>query len=163
MSAGASGRRSEGPRAGLRLVQGHGISVAVPEGWQARVARRGEGALLHVATFPLLVSDGDFGAAATGRMRRGDAFVSLVEYVDPAVIRPAVGLYGRRRPPRPQYHEFTPMTLQVTRTGQLGWQRFFTESGRTCCLYAVIMPGAQRPQKLVRRLADVLSTLRIDG
>ena len=163
MSAGAVQRLPGDPRAGLSLVRGHGISVELPEGWQARVAKRGEGALLHVATFPLLVSDGDFGAAATGRMRRGDAFASLVEYVDPAVIRPAVGLYGRRRPPRPQYHEFTPMTLQVTRNGQLGWQRFFTESSRTCCLYAVIMPGAQRPQKLVRRLADVLSTLRIEG
>ncbi len=148
--------------AGLSLVHGHGISVDVAGGWQARIISRGEGALLHLATFPLLVSDGDFGAAATGRMRRGDAFASLVEYVDPAVIRPGVGLYGKRRPPRPQYQEFSPVTLQVTRAGQLGWQRFFTESGRTCCLYAVIMPGAERPQKLVRRLADVLSTLRIE-
>ncbi len=146
----------------MTIAHGHGVSIEVPEGWQARVVKRGGGALLHVATFPLWDSDGDFGAAATGRMQRGDAFATLVEYVDPAVIRPAVGLYAARRPPRPEYHEFSPTTLQVTRLGQLGWQRFFTESGRTCCLYAVIMPGAERPQKLVRRLATVIATLRID-
>lgn len=144
-------------------VSGHGISVEVPGGWEARVARHGEGAVLHLATFPLLETDGAYGAAATGRMRRGDAFASLVEYVDPVNIRAGVGLYAARRPPIPAYHEFAPMALQVTRGGQLGWQRFFTESGRTCCLYAVIKPGAERPERLVRRLASVLRTLRIES
>ena len=144
-------------------VRDHGIAIQVPEGWEARMVKRGGGALLHVATFPLLDSDGDFGAAATGRMRHGDAFAALVEYVDPATIRPGVGLYAARRPPVPAYHEFAPMALQVTRPGQLGWQRFFTESGRTCCLYAVVKPGAGRPQKLVRSLAGVLSTLRVEA
>ncbi len=147
----------------MSLVHGHGVSVEVPDGWHSRIVKRGAGALLHVATFQLFDSDGDFGAAATGRMRRGDTFATLVEYVDPGVIRPAIGLYAAARPPRPEYHEFSPTTLQVTRHGQLGWQRFFTESGRTCCLYAVIMPGAERPQKLVRRLAHVLATLRIEA
>jgi hypothetical protein len=139
----------------------HGISVDVPSGWEARIIKRDAGAILHVATFPLLASDGDFGAAATGRMRLGDAFAALVEYVDPEMIRPAVGLYAASRPPVPRLHEFGPTTLQVTRPGQLGWQRFFTEADRTCALYAVIKPGAERPDKLVRRLAAVLSTLRI--
>jgi hypothetical protein len=142
-------------------VAAHGISVDVPSGWEARIIKRGAGAILHVATFPLLASDGDFGAAATGRMRLGDAFAALVEYVDPEMIRPAEGLYEANRPPVPRLHEFGSMTLQVTRPGQLGWQRFFTEADRTCALYAVIKPGAERPEKLVRRLAGVLSTLRI--
>jgi hypothetical protein len=94
-------------------------------------------------------------------MRHGDAFAALVEYVDRDMIRPGAGLYVARRPPVPRLHEFGPMTLQVSRPGQLGWQRFFTEADRTCSLYAVIMPGAERPEKLVRRLAGVLSTLRI--
>ena len=144
-------------------VSGPGISIEVPDGWQARVVERGSSALLHVATFTLLETDGDFGAAATGRMQRGDAFAALVEYVDPLHVRSGVGLYAARRPPVPAYREFAPMALQVTRQGQLGWQRFFTESGRTCCLYAVIKPGAGRPEKLVRRLAAVLGTLRIEA
>ena len=148
---------------GLTQVQGHGVSIEVPGGWQARIVERGSGARLHVATFDLLETDGDFGAAATGRMARGDAFAALVEYVDPATIRPNVGLFAPQRPPTPQAYEFAPMALQVTRPGQLGWQRFFTESDRTCCLYAVIKPGAERETKLVKRLARVLATLRVSG
>jgi hypothetical protein len=144
-------------------VDGHGISLEVPAGWEARIVKRDGGAVLHVATFALLATDGDFGAAATGRMRRGDAFAALVEYVDPATIRPNVGLYAARRRPAPALHEFGPMALQVTRPGQWGWQHFFTESGRTCCLYAVIKPGAERVERLVRRLASVLATLEINS
>lgn len=145
----------------MKVVR-HGLSIEVPSGWDARIARRGDGTLLHVATFALEASDGYFGAAATGRMRHGDAFCALVEYVDPEGIPPGVGLYAPRLPPVPALHEFAPMALQVTRPGQLGWQRFFTHAGRTCCLYAVIKPGAERPEKLVRRLARVLRTLEID-
>jgi hypothetical protein len=143
-------------------VAAHGVSVDVPSGWEARITKRDGGAILHVGSFPLHASDGDFGAAATGRMRLGDAFASLVEYTDPTMIPPGAGLYAASRPPVPRLHEFGPTTLQVTRPGQLGWQRFFTESDRTCALYAVIKPGAERPEKLVRRLARVLSTLRIE-
>ena len=144
-------------------VSGHGISVEVPAGWEARIARRGGGAVLHAASFPLLSSDGDFGAAATGRMRRGDGFLALVEYVDAAMIRPGEGLYRASRPPAPKLAEFGPASLQVTRPAQWGWQRFFTHAGRTCCLYAVIMPGAEPPARLVRRLAQITASLRIEG
>jgi hypothetical protein len=144
-------------------IAGHGISVETPSGWEARIARRGGGAVLHVASFTLQSSDGDFGAAATGRMRRGDAFLALVEYVDPTMIQPSRGLYAPKRPPVPALGEFGPMSLQVTRAGQWGWQRFFTHAGRTCSLYAVIMPGSERPEKLVRRLAVVVASLEIEA
>ena len=84
-------------------VAAHGISVDVPSGWEARIFKRGPGAILHVASFPLLGSDGDFGAAATGRMRLGDAFAALVEYVDRDMIRPGDGLYAATRPPVPGF------------------------------------------------------------
>ncbi|MBO0769406.1 MAG: hypothetical protein J2O48_12045 [Solirubrobacterales bacterium] len=142
-------------------VAGHGVEVTVPHGWEARISRGGSGPVLHIASFPLLASDGDFGGAATGRMRLGDAFAALVEYVDPKLIRPGVGLFAATRPPLPRLDEFSPSQLQATRAGQLGWQRFFTESGRTCCLYAVIRPGAERPDKLVKRLAGALETLHL--
>ncbi len=144
-------------------LAGHGISVEVPAGWEARITRRGEGAVLHVASFALKASDGDFGAAATGRMRRGDAFLALVEYVDPQLIRPNVGLYRPSRPPAPAVQDFGPMSLQVTRAGQWGWQRFFTHARRTCAVYAVIMPGPERPEKLVRRLAGVVASLTLEA
>lgn len=144
-------------------VAGHGISVAVPEGWEARIRRRaGHGAVLHAASFALAAGDGDFGAAATGRMRRGDAFLALVEYVDPEIIRPGVGLYKPDRPGTPALGDFGLMSLQVTRAGQWGWQRFFTQAARTCAIYAVIMPGAERPEKLVRRLAGMVASLNVE-
>jgi hypothetical protein len=142
-------------------VAGHGVSIEVPTGWEARIRRRGSGTVLHVATFPLRASDGDFGGAATGRMGAGDSFAALVEYVDPEKVKPGVGLFAPGRPAVATWREFEPMQLQVTRPGQLGRQRFFTEQGRTCCLYAVIMPGWQRPERLVARLTAVLGTLRL--
>ncbi|HUY58906.1 MAG TPA: hypothetical protein VMV16_04280 [Solirubrobacteraceae bacterium] len=144
-------------------VAGHGYSIQVPAGWEARIRKRGAGPVLHVATFPLHASDGDFGAAATDRMATGDSFAALVEYVDPEKVKPGVGLFAPKRPPVPKLREFAPMQLQVTRPGQLGWQRFFTEQDRTCCLYAVIKPGRERPQRLVARLAAVLETLRLSA
>jgi hypothetical protein len=45
----------------------------------------------------------------------------------------------------------------------MGWQRFFTDAGRTCCLYAVIKPGAERADKLARKLAAVLATVELQA
>ena len=145
-------------------VAGHSVSVEVPAGWEARITKRGSGPVLHLATFPLYASDGDFGAAATGRMSAGDVFAALVEYRDPAKMRPRVGLFAPAGlPTAPRADEFAPMYLQVTRVGQLGWQRFFTAAQRTCSLYAVIKPGQEPPGALVRRLGSVLATLQLDA
>lgn len=125
-------------------VSGHGISIDAPAGWEARVFRR-EGArpVLHLATFALSAADGDFGAAATGRMRPGDAFAALVEYRASAALLPGRGLFAARGVPAPLHvHDFHPRRLQVTRRGHLGAQSFFTEGGRPLALYAVIWPSA---------------------
>jgi hypothetical protein len=143
-------------------IVGHGVSIELPNGWEARIRRRdGAGPVMHVATFPLRDGDGDFGAAATGRMRDGDSFAALLEYRDGDKIRPGVGLYAASGPPLPRVHEFGPMQLQVTRRGQLGWQRFFTGAGRTCCIYAVVQPGAKPVGGPVAELRGVLATLRL--
>jgi hypothetical protein len=143
-------------------VSGHGLSIDVPSGWEARIFRRGGGGpVLHLATFLLEEGDGDFGAAATGRMRSGDCFAALIEYRDPN-IRPGVGLFERvGRPSAPLVDEFAANQLQVTRRGQRGWQRFFSDTGRTCCLYAVIQPGQLPPEQLVDGLGRVLATLEL--
>jgi hypothetical protein len=58
--------------------------------------------------------------------------------------------------------EFNPSHLQVTRAGHLGWQRFFTERGRTCCLYAVMAPRLGEREVLARDLASVIRTIRLE-
>lgn len=143
-------------------IAGHGLSIDAPQGWEARIFRRdGAAPVLHVATFALREQDGDFGAAATGRMRPDDAFASLVEYRGDAVVRAGVGLFAASgRPAALRAHDFGSAQLQVTRGGQLGCQRFFSELERPFCLYAVIRPAAKRPELLARQLSAVLATLQ---
>lgn len=147
------------------LIAGHGISIDVPAGWEARIYRRaGAAPVLHAASFALHDGDGDFGAAATARMRSADSFAALVEYLVDERLRPGVGLFAAQGvPPAPRLGEFSPMQLQVTRPGQLGWQRFFTAAQRPCCLYAVIRPGAAAPASMVAELGTMLKTLRLEA
>jgi hypothetical protein len=144
-------------------VAGHGLSIDAPAGWEARIFRReGAAPVLHVATFALSGRDGDFGAAATGRMRSDDAFASLVEYRAEPAVRPGVGLFAATGPPpAPRASDFRPAQLQVTRRGQLGCQRFFTAAGRPFCIYAVIQPASKSSERLASELGRVLRTLRI--
>ncbi|MHB8659905.1 MAG: hypothetical protein ACYC91_18570 [Solirubrobacteraceae bacterium] len=145
-------------------IASHGRSIDVPEGWEARILRHSGGApVLHVASFALTDRDGDFGAAATGRMRPDDVFAALVEYRVDAKIRPGRGLFSPPPPRPPRAHELSSNQLQVTRRGQIGWQRFFTDADRPCCLYIVVQPGRMHPDRLVKQLGDVLATLRFHG
>lgn len=148
--------------AGVR-ISGHGRSVEVPAGWEARIFRR-EGAqpVLHVASFALNEGDGDFGTAATGRMRAGDAFAALIEYQIGPKLVPGRGLFSHLGRPRvPGAHELRANQLQVARRGQLGCQRFFTDFGRPFCLYIVLEPGRMRPERLMSKLGEVLETLEL--
>jgi len=116
--------------------------------------------VLHLATFPLKEQDGDFGAAPTGRMRSGDIFVALVEYRADKELRPGHGLFAPQNLPLPlRADEFGPQQLQVTRPGQLGVQRFFSQDGHACCLYVVLRPGSRTPTDLVTEVNRVLRTL----
>ncbi len=144
-------------------IAGHGISIDVPAGWEARIFRRGGGgAVLHVATFELLDGDGDFGAAATGRMRDDDVFAALIEYRVDDRLRAGVGLFSvAGLPAPPEAHEFNPMHLQVTRRGQVGRQRFFTHDSRPFCLYLVIQPVHHPLERLTGDLSKVLATLQL--
>lgn len=146
-------------------VEAHGCSIDVPEAWEVRIFRRpGAAPVLHVATFALNDRDGDFGAAATGRMRPDDVFAALVEYRADGKVRPGEGLFAPgERPRAPRAHELSPTQLQVGRRGQLGCQRFFTDRGRACCLYVVVQPARKRPERLLNELGNVLATLRFQG
>ena len=146
------------------MITGHGLSIDVPAGWEARIYRRdGAAPVLHVASFALHEGDGDFGAAATGRMRPGDTFIALVQYLVSEPLRPGSGLFASRDiPPVPRPQEFSPAQLQVTRPGHLGWQRFFTAGQRPCCVYAVIRPGGAMPTEMVGEIGALLASLALD-
>jgi hypothetical protein len=142
-------------------VAGHRRSIDVPGGWEARIFRHpGAAPVMHVASFALRDGDGDFGAAATGRMRPDDMFAALVEYRADAKIRPGHGLFAATSPPRPQPRDFSPFQLQVARRGQLGCQLFFTARGAPCSLYLVVQPARRRLSDMTKELAGVLATLR---
>lgn len=141
----------------------HNLSIDAPSGWEARIFARDEAApSLHVATFPLRESDGDFGAAATGRMRPDDIFLALVQYRSDAIIKPGVGLFAEARPRALAASDFSAAQLQVTRPTQLGCQRFFTEDRRPFCIYAVLRPGSRSPAELTSALNAVVATIRAE-
>jgi hypothetical protein len=141
-------------------VSGHGLSIDAPAGWEARIFKRpGGGPVLHAATFALQERDGDFGAAATGRMGGDDVFLAVLEFRRGDGLEPGAGLFAADGRPRPAAREFLPNQLQVTRPGQYGWQRFYSEGGRPCCVYAVVMPARLPPARLVADVTRVLTTL----
>jgi hypothetical protein len=143
---------------------GHGLAIEVPRGWEARIARRAQSApFLHIASFALAPDAGEFGAAVTARMGSDSAFAALVEYRVDAHVTPGAGLFSSSWSSRLRPSEFRRGQLQVARPGQLGFQRFFTHSGRPFCLYAVISPVRRRPPRLVAELAAVLATLRFEA
>lgn len=143
----------------------HGLSVDVPVGWEARIVRPPESApYLHVASFALTADSGQFGAGATATMGPDRAFAALVEYLVDRHVQPDSGLFasGRWRP-RLRVGEFSRDRLQVTRSGHLGAQRFFTAAGRPFCLYAVVSPARRRPAQLIGELSAVLATVRFEA
>ena len=145
------------------VIRGHGLAVDVPAGWEGRIFRRGDGGpVVHVASFALHHGDGDFGAAATGRMGPDDRFLALIEYVASPGLVPGRGLFADvGRPPAPHFREFGHRQLQVTRRGHLGWQRFFTEAGRALCVYGVIAPARRPVPELVRDLGQVIRSVEV--
>jgi hypothetical protein len=150
-----------GPRSRRVRIAGHGLSIEAPNGWEARIFKRpGGGPVLHLATFALHQRDGDFGAAATGRMGGDDTFMALLELRADDRIRPGVGLFEARGRPELTPVDFMPNQLQVMRPGQYGWQRFYTDRARLCCIYAVVMPARRTVGQLVGELARILKTHR---
>lgn len=145
-------------------TSGHGLSIEVPRGWEARIARRdGSAPFLHVASFALRSDSGEFGATVTAQMGADGAFAALVEYGVDEHVRPGRGLFADLAwRPKLGAGDFHRAQLQVTRAGHLGTQRFFTQAGRPFCLYAVIAPVRRRPQELAGQLSAVLATVGFD-
>jgi hypothetical protein len=165
------------------LLAGHGLRIALPHRFEARLylrdrdeaaAATGPAALhpaafghpdesmnpvLHVANFALPPGRGDFGTGAVERMGPAHVFAALLEYDACEAGRP---LFAERGLPRPVARDFAPNALQRRLPGQLGVQRFFTDQGRAFCLY-VVLGSRGHAASLVPQLHDVLDGVRIDA
>lgn len=136
-------------------VEGHGISVDAPAGWEVRIGQREGGPapgdrtrpVLHAATVALPSVRGDFGSGVTGELGQQDLFVSLFEYDAEAASTP---MFTARGIPAPSADDFRPAALQRSIPGQSGRQYFFQESGRAFCLYVVLGSHASRAALLPR-------------
>jgi hypothetical protein len=133
----------------VTALAAHGLHVAVPQRWEARLYRRAlvdgpeqdgvQHPVLHLANFALPPGRGDFGTGAVEVMQAEHAFVALLEYAPEEAGSP---LFASRGVPRPALRDFAANALQRRLPGQLGCQRFFTERGRPFCLYVVL--GSRR-------------------
>jgi hypothetical protein len=145
-----------------KVVSAYGISATIPVGWEALLFRHKEGEpTLHVATFRLPPTDGEFGSRATAAMPPEALFFSLTEYRVGDALSLERGLFAEPRPKSLRDGELHARSLLRGRPGQRGLQRFFSTSGRAFCLY-VVVSGGDTHGHLMRRLNDVLQTLHID-
>jgi hypothetical protein len=151
-------------------LKAHGIAVELPHGWEGRIYRRhGGDPTLHAASFALPHDDGDFGSVATARMPAGGGFLSLTEYRPGRGLAPGRGLFESTEIPLPlDPRNFDPRTLHIGRSGQAGFQHFFTAGGRPFCLYAVIstkplrqMAGAKAKAAAIDEVNSVLTSVTI--
>ena len=159
----------------MSAIAAHGLRVELPRTWEGRLYRRvgplrhaghpeahghpdaSVNPVLHLANFALPPSRGDFGTGAVERMGPRHVFVALVEYDREEAGRP---LFAASGVPRPRLGDFAPSALQRIIPGQLGCQRFFTESGRPMCLY-VVLGSRRHAEELVAETDVVLSGLEV--
>ncbi|RPI20413.1 MAG: hypothetical protein EHM57_08090 [Actinobacteria bacterium] len=150
-----------------------GISVDLPQGWEAEIYRRPEDALtfsagrgeachavFHAANFPLPPERGDFGSGAVEIMRSHEVLVILFEHGPESV---GTTLFSYEGIPIPlDAADFSPDMMQRALVGQAGAQKFFTVNGRAFCLYVVLGSYANR-QALVATANALLATLDISS
>jgi hypothetical protein len=149
----------------VRRIDAHGLRIDLPGGWSGRVfSRSGRAATLHAASFPLPLSDGEFGDRSTAHMRAGASFIAITEYIPGAGLEPGRGLFASSRLPR----RLDPTSFAVSRLAhprhdQAGMQHFFTTAGRPFCLYVVVAGPRTGRRKQLAAIDHVLSTLHISS
>ncbi len=157
----------------MAVMQGGGISLDLPDGWDAEIYRRyantsslaADGtsertnAVLHAANFALPVDRGDFGSGAVELMHSNDLLVILFEY-NPEDAGKA--LFESEGVPVPlAAADFDVNMMQRPLPGLMGLQRFFRSGGRAWCLYVVLT--ADQIEALVAAANDLLATIDIES
>jgi hypothetical protein len=142
-----------------QVLAGHGLTVALPQRWEGRLYLRDAAAnpVLHLGNFALPSGRGDFGSGAVEVMSAQHAFVALVEYGAAELGQP---LFAARGTPRLTVRDFAANQLQRTLPGQLGCQRFFTDSGRPFCLY-VVLGSKLHAAALLTEVHEVLAGMKV--
>jgi hypothetical protein len=148
----------------MTQVAAQGLSMTLPAGWEARIARRKVTnarertfSVMHLASFPLPEQRDDFGGNFLESMRTSDVFVSLFEYGPESVHQP---LFASPGIPRVTAQMFSSTRVQRRRPGQLGCQQFFNAGGRAFCLYVVAGSRAALPS-IVAQVNRALDALHI--
>lgn len=137
----------------------YGISVELPAAWEGYAFQHEGGEpTIHIASFRLPRSDGEFGSRATAAMPNDGLFMALTEY---RVVETQLdaGIFAGPPPRLLRPEQLSPHTLLRPLAGQRGVQRFFSSSSRAFCLYAVAGRDG------VGRLGDlngVLSSIEIE-
>lgn len=136
----------------------YGISLAIPDGWEGRAFRHGDGEpTIHLGNFPLPHADGEFGSRATSLMPADALFVALTEYrVAPAALE--AGLFAEPQPHALDERRLSRRALLRPTGGQRGMQRFFTSAKRAFCLYVVVGRDGERH---IGDANSALATLRV--
>lgn len=152
-------------------INGHGVDIDVPRGWDGEIYRRPTGlqplgrsgeqtnAVLHLGNFPLPGERGDYGSGAVEIMRADDVFVALFEFGSDSVGK---ALFSSVGVPAVSADDFAPHTMQRPLPGQSGAQYFFTSNGRAFCLYVALGSHARR-RELVPEINRVLETVTLES
>ena len=145
----------------MPVLEGHGLRIELPRGWDGAITRRpdaGGRPVLHASSMPLPPERADAGGGVVERLGWTDVFVAVLEH-DPACAgTPLFATDGVPRPLSPAW--FSPRTLQGMRPIQSGAQRFFTAGGRAFCLFVAIGEHARR-HRLVPLADQALATLTV--
>ncbi len=148
----------------MATMQGHGITAALPPGFEGRIYRRQSYGVeqsftvAQFATFALPGEVGDFGGGAVNLLGATDIFASLFEYGTDSL---GTHLFARAGMPRAlSTDDFLPYLLRRGLVGQAGTQWFFTEVDRPFTLY-VVMGSYSRRATLLPRVNDLLSGVTV--
>jgi hypothetical protein len=140
-------------------LDGHGLTLDVHHGWEARMWRprvdppATAGPVVRFANFPLPKTRDTYAAEVAGTLRPGDVVVSLVGFGRGSAN---TALYAARRAPLLRIEDLDPKALQAPGAGRLGVQRFFSQGDRAFSLYVMAREGPG----LREALAAVNATMR---
>ena len=139
------------------MIAAHGIRLAVPRGWDARIEQKRDDPVLappaarldgeqiprggtvnpvvHLANYPLPSLRGDYGSGAVERMGGRGVFIALVEFDPEAAVTPA---FARAGLPRIRLVDVHAEAQQQLVQGHCGAQWFFHTEGRAFSLFVVL-------------------------
>ena len=130
-------------------LQGHGLTLAVHDGWEARIwmpdlpPPAENHVVVRLANFALPLTKNTYAEDVADGLRPGQVVASLAEF-SPTLA--GTGLYAPRGVPDLESGELDPRAVQRQAPGRAGVQRFFSEHGRAFSLYVVARrgPGLER-------------------